>query len=297
MNLYHLRYFVELAHTRHYTRAAERLCITQPSLSHAIAQLERELGVPLFEKSGRNTELTRFGEQFLGCAERTLSTLDEGVEELGRVARGEGLVRLGLLRTLGVDYVPEVVSRFLAANPGKKIHFTFETGMTDRLLEGLAERRYDLVFASKPPAELGFTAVAVERQDLVLIVPKNHPLALRHSVDLAEALPYPQVYFSKGSGLREVVDGLFSAAGGAPQIAYETEEDQVIAGLVAQGFGIAVVPYMDLLLKLDLAILEISAPPYKREFFLIHNDELFLPPAARDFRQFVLGNRDVENLY
>ena len=124
MNLYHLRYFVELAHTRHYTRAAERLCITQPSLSHAIAQLERELGVPLFEKSGRNTELTRFGEQFLGCAERTLSTLDEGVEELGRVARGEGLVRLGLLRTLGVDYVPEVVSRFLAANPGKKIHFT-----------------------------------------------------------------------------------------------------------------------------------------------------------------------------
>lgn len=151
MNLYHLRYFVELAHTRHYTRAAERLCITQPSLSHAIAQLERELGVPLFEKSGRNTELTRFGEQFLGCAERTLSTLDEGVEELGRVARGEGLVRLGLLRTLGVDYVPEVVSRFLAANPGKKIHFTFETGMTDRLLEGLAERRYDLVFASKPP--------------------------------------------------------------------------------------------------------------------------------------------------
>ena len=85
--------------------------------------------------------------------------------------------------------------------------------------------------------------------------------------------------------------GLFAAAGGAPQIAYETEEDQVIAGLVAQGFGIAVVPYMDLLLKLDLAILEISAPPYKREFFLVHNDNVFLPPAARNFRQFVLDNR------
>ena len=82
MNLYHLRYFVQLAHTRHYTRAAEQLCITQPSLSHAISQLENELGLPLFEKTGRNTELTRFGEQFLECAERTLSTLDEGVEEL-----------------------------------------------------------------------------------------------------------------------------------------------------------------------------------------------------------------------
>lgn len=99
MNLYHLRYFVQLAHTRHYTRAAEQLCITQPSLSHAISQLENELGLPLFEKTGRNTELTRFGEQFLECAERTLSTLDEGVEELKRVSRGEGLIRLGLLRT------------------------------------------------------------------------------------------------------------------------------------------------------------------------------------------------------
>ena len=120
MNLYHLRYFVQLAHTRHYTRAAEQLCITQPSLSHAISQLENELGLPLFEKTGRNTELTRFGEQFLECAERTLSTLDEGVEELKRVSRGEGLIRLGLLRTLGVDYVPDVVSRFLAANSGRK---------------------------------------------------------------------------------------------------------------------------------------------------------------------------------
>ena len=65
MNLTHLRYFVELVNTRHYTKAAKNLCITQPSLSHAIAQLESELGVPLFEKDGRNITLTRFGEQFL----------------------------------------------------------------------------------------------------------------------------------------------------------------------------------------------------------------------------------------
>ena len=64
MNLIHLRYFVELADTRHYTKAAQQLCITQPSLSHAIAQLEKELGVPLFEKNGRNTELTVLGRQF-----------------------------------------------------------------------------------------------------------------------------------------------------------------------------------------------------------------------------------------
>lgn len=68
MNLFYLKYFVELAHVRHYTKAAQNLCITQPSLSHAIAQLENELGVPLFEKNGRNTTLTRFGREFLVCA-------------------------------------------------------------------------------------------------------------------------------------------------------------------------------------------------------------------------------------
>lgn len=293
MNLDHLRYFVKLAEVRHYTRAAEQLCITQPSLSHAIRQLEEELGVPLFEKAGRNTALTRFGEEFLACARQALNTLDEGVSSLQRSAQGEGLIRLGFLRVLGIRYVPRLAAQFLAASPGKQIRFAFHTDRTQGLLAGLSERRYDLVLCSEPAPELHLTAVPVTRQDLVLIVPRDHPLAQRHSVDLAETLPYPQIYFSERVGLRQVVDGLFAAAGGAPRIAYETEEDQVIAGLVAQGFGIAVVPYMDLLLKLDLAILEISAPPYKREFFLVHDDTVFLPPVVRNFRQFVLENREV----
>lgn len=79
MNLDYLRYFVRLAEVGHYTKAAEQLCITQPSLSHAIRQLEAELGVPLFERAGRNTTLTRFGAEFLDCARQTLSTLDQGV--------------------------------------------------------------------------------------------------------------------------------------------------------------------------------------------------------------------------
>ena len=291
MNLDYLRYFVKLADVRHYTKAAEQLCITQPSLSHAIRLLEAELGVPLFEKTGRNTTLTGFGEEFLECAKRTLDTLDQGVASLQRSAQGEGLIRLGFLRVLGIDYIPRLAARFLEINRDKNIHFEFHTDRTQGLLDGLLDRRYDLIVCSEPGPELHLTAIPVTRQDLVLIVPKGHPLGLRHSVDLAEALPYPQVYFARGSGLREVVDGLFAAAGGTPWIAYETEEDQVIAGLVAQGFGIAVVPYMDLLLKLDLAILEISAPPYKREFFLVHDDRVFLPPAAQDFRQFVLDNR------
>ena len=295
MNLDHLRYFVKLAELRHYTKAAQQLCITQPSLSHAIRQLESELGLPLFERSGRNTTLTPFGEEFLDSARQALETLDRGIASLQRSARGDGLVRLGFLRPLGTDYVPRLAAGFLAANPEKNIRFEFHTDRTQGLLDGLLDRRYDLVLCSEPSPELELESVPVTGQGLVLIAPKGHPLASRHSADLAEALPYPQVYFSKGSGLRELVDGLFAAAGGKPNIAYETEEDQVIAGLVSQGFGIAVVPYMDLLLKLDLAILEISSPPYERKFFMVHDGKVFMPPAVQAFRDYVLKRASGEN--
>lgn len=289
MNLFYLRYFVALAHIQHYTKAAEKLCIAQPSLSHAIAQMEKELGVPLFEKTGRKTTLTRFGEEFLICAEHTLSTLDAGVESIQRSARGEGLIRFGLLRTLGVDFVPRFAAEFLKEHSNLEYKFTFHTGVTQTLLEGLEDRKFDLIFCSQPPPNYSFPAVQVQKQDLVLIVPNQHPLAARHAVDLAETVPYPQVFFARSSGIRPVVDQMFQTIHAEPQIAYETEEDQVIAGLVAQGFGIAVVPYTDLLLKLELKILQIRSPSCERPLFLVHNHRAFMPPAVCRFRQFVLA--------
>ena len=290
MNLFYLRYFVTLAKVQQYTKAAEQLCITQPSLSHAISQLEKELGLPLFEKSGRKTTLTRFGEEFLVCAERSLAALDAGVESLQRSAHGDGLIRLGFLRPLGVEFVPRLAAEFLKRESDLNVRFTFHTGVSRDLLDGLSARKYDLVFCSEPSQKLGFTAIPVQRQELVLIVPKNHPLASMHSIELAETAPYPQVFFEKSSGIRSVVDKMFLRVGVEPRIAYETEEDQVVAGLVAQGFGIAVVPYMDMLLKLDVNILQISSPTYERNLFMVSDGRTFMPPCVKLFWQFVIDS-------
>ena len=108
-------------------------------------------------------------------------------------------------------------------------------------------------------------------------------------MDLADTLPYPQVYFSKRSGLRDVIDGLFDQIGGQPHIAYETEEDQVIAGLMAHGFGIAVVPYMEMLLRLEVKIIQIVRPVWERNFYMVSDDRAFQSPAVRQFCQFVLS--------
>ncbi|MCQ5149637.1 LysR family transcriptional regulator, partial [Coprococcus eutactus] len=84
------------------------LNITEPSLSHAISQLEEEVVVMLFEKNGRNTQLTAFGREFLAGAERALGTLDAGVESIQNEAAGDGGIRLGLIRPLGMEFVPRL---------------------------------------------------------------------------------------------------------------------------------------------------------------------------------------------
>ena len=282
MNLFYLKYFVELAHVRHYTKAAQNLCITQPSLSHAIAQLENELGVPLFEKNGRNTTLTRFGREFLACAENTLATLDSGVEAARRSAAGEGLIRLA-----GVEYVPRLAREFLEKNSGSDIHFTFDTGPTVTLLDDLKRGRYDVVFCSEPFGETQLTAVPVSNQELVLITPAEHPLANKKSINLDEALEYPMIYFTRESGMRAVVEELFEKTGKSPKIAYETQEDQVIAGLVANGFGIAVVPYMELLHRLGVSIIKIAKPQYSRKIYMVTDSSIYMPPVVEKFCEYV----------
>ena len=287
VNLYHLRYFVTLAEMKHYTRAAEYLCISQPSLSHAIRQMEKELGVALFEKKGRHTVMTRFGEEFLEYARQSLAVLDEGVASLQRSSRGEGLIRLGFVRPLGVDFVPGLAADFLKVFPDRDIRFTFHTDLTEHLLAGLAAKKFDIVFASQPEETDGLIAVPVENQELVMITPKGHPLACTDEIGLADTEGYRQVFFDRSSGIRRVIEKMFGDAGIVPDIAYETEEDQVIAGLVAKGFGIAVVPYMDMLHKLDVEIMKIKSPSRERRFFMVTDDHVFIPPAAVDFINFV----------
>lgn len=287
MNLFYLKYFVELAHVRHYTKAAQNLCITQPSLSHAVAQLENELGVPLFERNGRNTTLTRFGREFLVCAENILATLDSGIEAARRSAAGEGLIRLGFVRPAGVEYVPRLAREFLEKNSGSDIHFTFDTGPTVTLLEDLKRGRYDVVFCSEPFGETQLTAVPVSNQELVLITPAEHPLAKKKSINLDEALEYPMVYFTRESGMRAVVEELFEKTGKSPKIAYETQEDQVIAGLVANGFGIAVVPYMELLHRLDVSIIKLAKPQYSRKIYMVTDNSIYMPPVVEKFCEYV----------
>ena len=263
MNLYHLRYFATLAHLEHYTKAAEILSITQPSLSHAISSLEKELGVKLFEKDGRNVVLTKCGQAFLVDVEQALNMLDSSVNKLQMTGSGEGRIDIAELRVLSSTVVPNF------------------------------ERKYDIAFCSKMDNEplIEFTPVA--KQELVLIVPKEHPLEGKTSIDLKESLAYPHIVFSKRSGLRQVIDKLFEKCGGYPEIAYSMEEDQGVAGLVGAGFGIAVVPKMPILSYMPVSIIEIATPSWERLFYMATLKNVYQAPVVMNFKKYVTEHAKV----
>jgi len=292
MNLNHLRYFVALAKLEHYTLAAEKLMITQPSLTHAITQMESELGIKLFERNGRNSVLTKCGKDFLRDVELSLSCLDKGIDRMKYTASGEGKVDFAFLRSLGSDLAPVFIGGYMKNNPEKHIKFNCFPGMTTDLLKGLKERKYDMVLCSKPPSvkfrDISFTNIS--RQELVIITPPNNPLAEMTEVGLREAASYPFVAYSEKTALRTIIDGLFYRQAKEPNIAYEVEDDISVAGFVSHGLGIAIVPNLPILREFDVRVKKIknTFPVWGRSFDIAVLKDVQLTPAAQSFMNYII---------
>ena len=194
MNLNHLYYFRALAKEEHYTKTAERLSITQPSLSHAISCLESELGVKLFEKQGRNAKLTKYGALFLRYVEQSLEMLDEGKRILIESSGIQGgFLDIGYIYTLGSHLIPEMLKNYLKEKEGNRIKFSFGQGTTKQMIAQLKDGVYDFVFASYVKGEKDLEFYPITKEELVLIVPKDHPLAGADFVDLKDTIDYPYI--------------------------------------------------------------------------------------------------------
>lgn len=288
MNLNQLYYFVKLAETEHYTKAAEELNISQPSLSHSIRALESELGTRLFEKRGRNIVLTRYGSLFREYAEQSLKTLDTGVRKVRSLTgQTEGVIELAYIYTLGSEFVPQLVSDFIHTYEELNVKFRFTVGNTSEVIQGLKDEKYDIGFCSMAEKESGIQFTPVGTENLVVVVPKGHPLSYSGTVDLEQAAAYPQIFYTPNSGLRPVVDRMFERLKIRPDIAYEIEEDGSMAGLVAQNFGIAVMPEIPVLKTLDVDVLELRNQHEKRYVYMARNRGQYVPPLVRRFEEYV----------
>ena len=272
MNLNHLSYFRVLAKLEHYTQAAEELSITQPSLSHAMSALEKDLGTYLFEKQGRNIKLTKYGKIYYEYVDKALSELERGEKKLKELTNvSTGTIELGYIYTLGPNFVPKLIKNFTNADENKNIKFLFGQGTTQSLIKDLKEEKYDMVFCSLVDDEPDIEFIPIANEELVVVVSNEHPLVKNEFIDLSEVGNYPFIGFSEKSGIRSLISDLFKEVDINPNIICEVEEDNAVAGLVEINYGIAVVPKISSLKYYNVKVLPIMNPKHERFIYLATN--------------------------
>lgn len=290
MNLNHLNYFRVLANVEHYTQAASLLSITQPSLSHAISNLENELGTFLFERQGRNVKLTKHGKLFLKYVENALTELEIGEKKIKDLtSSSRGTIDLAFIYTLGAEFIPNVINGFFMNKSNKDISFSFGQDNTKNIINGLKSEKYDIGFCSYVENEPNIDFFPIIQQELVLAVSPNHPLASKHSIDLKDTQDYPFIYFNKESGIRPIIDNLFREVNIIPKIICEVEEDTAIAGLVSIDYGIAVIPNIPMLNNFNIKLIPIVNPVYERYIYMAHLKNKYLTPSVNIFRNFIIN--------
>lgn len=289
MNLNHLSYFRVLAKLEHYTQAAEELSITQPSLSHAMSTLEKNLGTYLFEKQGRNIKLTKHGKIYFEYVDRALSELEKGEKKLRELTNiSTGTIELGYIYTLGPSFIPKLIKEFSNKQDNRSIKFLFGQGTTKTLIEGLKQEKYDMVFCSLVENEPDIDFTPIANEELVVIVSNEHPLATKDSIDLTEIDSYPFIGFSEKSGIRSLIDDLFKKVNIIPNIICEVEEDNAVAGLVEINYGIAVVPKISSLKYYNVKVLPITNPKHERYIYLATLKNRYLTPSVNLFKKYSL---------
>lgn len=291
MTLLQLRYFHALAQTLHYTRTSEKLHISQPSLSYAISELEKELGAKLFQKEKGKVSLTIYGQQFLPYVSKALSLLQDGADSLREMmGQAPQIVRLGYFHSVSSSFIPALIESFYRREETRNIRFQFTESSSYDVLAQLQSGVLDLCF-SLHRAEWA-ESVGVIRQPLYLTVPSGHPLADRHYVSFADFAHEPQIMLEQGSNLRSNLDQIFSLRGVIPNIVFEVRECNAALQYVGLGFGVSVLPQVPAMDTDKVSVLPVSDQDreFVRTVYFTFRKGQPLSPAAQMLKEHIIAN-------
>lgn len=289
MNLPQLYYFRKLAELQHYTEAAKALFITQPSLSDSISSLEKELGVSLFQKKGRNVELTKYGAEFYKYVTDSLSVLEHGIavikEKSGHLS---GSIDIGCIPTLLGDYLPDILERYSERNPLAK--FNIYHDMSVDVAKGVSEGKYDIGFCSMVEKMDDLIFVPITYQELIAIVREDHPLAKYENITLSELKNYKLTTYRDTIPIGKVVRQLLKEKGVEAAFSYDNEIS--IGGQISKSTKIAIcadTPYLaqfDNIKKIKLK----DVPLDTRMLYMVYSKKNFITSAVEAFANFVVGS-------
>ena len=244
MELRHVRYFVAVAEHQHFGRAAEALHTAQPSLSQQVRQLEREIGVPLFERTTRKLRLTPAGELFLAESRQLLAHVTASVERARAVAKGErGLLSVTFVSgAMGAGALPHLMHDFQESHPDVAVDVRPMPAFTQ--IESLREGHVHVGFFSAGYKEEAFGEQFLWRERLVLAVPESHPFARKPKLRFSDLRDGRLLLYSRSSGsqLQNGIIAVLHELRIEPDFVYQGADAETIVGLVAAGRGISLVP-------------------------------------------------------
>lgn len=284
MELRHLRYFIAVAETLHFGRAAELLYMAQPPLSQSIRQLETEIGVSLFERTSRRVALTAAGEAFLTEARRILASTDDAVLAARRAAKGEaGWLAIGFSASATYDVLPDVLRAFRDLYPQVEL-LLFEQNAAEQAAS-LRNGKIHLGFARPSSDAPGVVREVIAREPFVVALPESHPFAAMPEIALATLAQEAFILFprfpkpSYGDSLVALCEG----AGFTPRAAQEVREMQTAISLVAAGIGITLVPEpVQNLCRAGVIYRPLQEPTPRTELTAAYREN-DLSPALRNF--------------
>ncbi|ANS76228.1 LysR family transcriptional regulator [Paenibacillus yonginensis] len=288
MEFLQLKYFQTVARLEHITKAAKELNVSQPSLSNSIQRLENRLGMPLFERHGRQIKLNAFGKTYLRRVEQAFLELEEAERELSDMAGLEhGVVSIAV----SLPYVlPTLLKQFLTLHPHVRI-IQRQLGSAAEIRSELENAEIDFCISSTPVAGPDIEWLTLAEEDLCLTVPKGHRFASRKSIALREAADEPFISLSARTNFREITDAFCRQAGFEPHVAFELEEVSAIQTLVEMGLGITFTLPLSLgnrALNPGTVQLQITEPRCQRTFGIAWNRKHYLSQAALHFREFAV---------
>ncbi|MGB3636006.1 MAG: LysR substrate-binding domain-containing protein [Rivularia sp. (in: cyanobacteria)] len=285
--LHQLRVFEAAARHGSFTRAAEELFLTQPTISMQIKQLTKSVGIPLFEQVGKRLYLTEAGrELFATCKEifNTLAQFEMKVADLKGLKQGQ--LRLAVITTAKY-FIPRLLGSFCQLYPG--IEISLQVTNHEGILERMTSNQDDLYIMSQIPEHLDINCQAFLENPLVVLAPINHPLANEKNIPISKLANEPFIMREPGSGTRRSVQELFDEKDVQVKVKLELGSNEAIKQAIAGGLGISVLsrhtlmPYAE-----DLTILDVEYFPIKRNWYMVYPNGKQLSIVGRTYFEYLL---------
>ncbi|MBF2065510.1 MAG: LysR family transcriptional regulator [Calothrix sp. C42_A2020_038] len=285
--LHQLKVFEAAARHGSFTRAAEELFLTQPTVSMQIKQLTKSVGLPLFEQVGKRLYLTEAGrELFATCRQifETIAQFEMKVADLKGLKQGQ--LRLAVITTAKY-LIPRLLGRFCQLYPG--IDIALQVTNHEGILERMTANMDDLYIMSQVPEHLDVNYQPFLENPMVVLAPLNHRLANQKNIPIQELENEPFIMREPGSGTRRAIQKLFDDHGVTVKVKLELGSNEAIKQAIAGGLGISVLSRHTLLPEAsDLTILDVEHFPIKRDWYMVYPNGKQLSIVARTYCEYLL---------